>query len=321
MPYFTAADGTELAYEDYGTGTPLVFLASWALNAEMWEYQVPYFLEQGYRCVLLDRRGHGRSDRPSSGYDADTRADDAATLIDHLDLRDIMLVAHSAGGGEAVRYLARHGHDRVAGLVLLATTLPYLELTEDNPEGVPAALCDATVAELRRDRPNWFARRAQTYFATQFNAVSPAVVDNEVRRCLSAAPFALTAVWQATFATDFRPDLRELSVPTLIVHGGVDQSAPVDRTSRRVAKLLLHADFREYPTAGHGLYITHAEQLNNDIHEFLVDHATVAPPSCVTDEVAPPGPIIDSHESSSEATNTGAQPRCSAMDVGNGVAS
>ncbi|MFI6170756.1 alpha/beta fold hydrolase [Nocardia sp. NPDC051052] len=277
MPYCTATDGTELAYEDYGTGTPLVFLASWALNADMWEYQVPYFLAHGYRCVLLDRRGHGRSDRPSSGYDADTRAGDVAAVIDHLDLRDLTLVAHSAGGGEAVRYLARHGRDRVAGLVLLATTLPYLELTEDNPEGVPAALCDATVAELRRDRPNWFTRRAQAYFATQFNNVSPAVVDHEIRRCLSAAPFALTAVWQATFATDFRPDLRELTVPTFVGHGSADQSAPIDRTGRRVAKLLPHADFQEYPTAGHGLYITHAEQLNHDIHEFLVDRVTVAP--------------------------------------------
>ena len=277
MPYFTAADGTELAYEDYGAGTPLVFLASWALNADMWEYQVPYFLDHGYRCVLVDRRGHGRSDRPSGGYDADTRADDLAALIDHLDLREITLIAHSAGGGEAVRYLARHGDDRVSGLVLAASTLPYLELTEDNPEGVPAALCEATVAELRRDRPNWFVRRGQGYFATQFNAVSAAVVDNEIQRCLSTAPFALIAVWRATFSTDFRPDLRELTTPTLIVHGAVDQSAPIDRTSRRTAKLAPHADFREYPTAGHGLYVTHAEQLNNDIHEFLKNRATVAP--------------------------------------------
>jgi non-heme chloroperoxidase len=269
MPYFETIDGTRLAYEDYGTGAPIVFLSSWVLNADMWEYQVPYLLDHGYRCVLLDRRGHGRSDRPATGYDADTRADDVAALLEHLDLRGVTLVAHSAGGGEAARYLSRHGEDRVARVAFLAATLPFLQLTEDNPEGIPAALSDASVAQWRRDRPKWFADRAQGYFATHLgNDVSPALVDNEIRRCLSASPYATIAVWQATFETDFRPDLAAITIPVLIVHGAADQSAVITVTGHRTAKLIPHATYVEYPTAGHGLYVTHAAQLNAELLAF-----------------------------------------------------
>jgi pimeloyl-ACP methyl ester carboxylesterase len=132
--FFQVGDGTRLAYEDYGAGVPMVFVSGWVLNADMWEYQVPFFVERGFRCVLLDRRGHGRSDRPSSGYDVNTRADDLAALIEHLDLRNAILVTHSAGGGEAARYLSRHGEERVSGVVFLGATLPYLRLARTIPK-------------------------------------------------------------------------------------------------------------------------------------------------------------------------------------------
>ncbi|MEU1730234.1 alpha/beta hydrolase [Streptosporangium sp. NPDC020145] len=151
MPYFETADGTRLAYEDYGTGKPIMFVASWALGADMWEYQVPFFVEQGYRCVLLDRRGHGRSDRPSGGYDIDTRADDLATLVEHLDLREITLVGHSAGGGEVARYLVRHGEERVSRVAFVSAVLPFLKRTDDNPHGAPEMLCEAVIAQFRKD--------------------------------------------------------------------------------------------------------------------------------------------------------------------------
>lgn len=270
MPFFQTSDGTRLSYEDYGVGAPMVFVASWALHADMWEYQVPYFVERGFRCVLLDRRGHGRSDRPSSGYDVDTRADDLATLIEQLDLRDITLIAHSAGGGEAARYLARHGEERVSRVAFLASTLPYLKLTDDNPEGLPVAAHESMLAQFRKDRPKWFADRAQGYFATHLgNDVSPALIENEVRRCLSASPFSTAEVMKSTFHEDFRADLRQINLPALIVHGVADQSVPIDVTSRRTRTLIPHAVYREYPTAGHGLYITHAEQLNAEILEFV----------------------------------------------------
>ncbi|WP_433574808.1 alpha/beta fold hydrolase [Nocardia brasiliensis] len=272
MPYIQVADGTRLAYEDYGAGAPILFLAGWVLNAEMWEYQVPFFLERGYRCVLLDRRGHGRSDRPAAGYDADTRADDVAALVEQLDLRDLVVVTHSSGGGEAARYVTRHGADRVAKLAFIAATLPCLELTDDNPEGLPTELSQAQMAQWRVDRPRWFADRAQGYFATHLgNQVSPALIEHEIRRCLSASPYATAAMWQSNFETDFRPDLQGITVPTLVVHGVPDQSAPIEITGRRTAKLVPHCVYKEYPTAGHGLYVTHATQLNGDLLEFIED--------------------------------------------------
>jgi non-heme chloroperoxidase len=270
MPFFETADGTRLAYEDYGAGPPIVFVSAWVLNADMWEYQVPFFAEHGYRCVLPDRRGHGRSDRPGSGYDLDTRADDLATLIGQLDLQEVTLVAHSMGGGEAVRYLARHGEQRIARVAFLAALLPCLKLTEDNPLGLPEAASETMVAQLRTDRPKWFADRAQGYFATHLgNDVSPALIDNEVRRCLSASPVATVEVWRAGFHADHRAALRAITVPALIIHGAADQSAPIDLTSRRTAELVAGCVYKEYPTAGHGLYITHADQVNADVLDFI----------------------------------------------------
>jgi non-heme chloroperoxidase len=270
VPYFETADHVRLAYEDYGTGTPIVFAASWALAGDMWEYQVPFFLEQGYRCVLLDRRGHGRSDRPSGGYDIDTLADDLADLIEHLDLQAATLVGHSTGGAEVARYLAHHGEDRVANVAFVSAVLPFLQLTDDNPEGTPEALSEATVTQFRTDRPRWFADRAQGFFATHLgNDVSPALIDLGVRRCLDTSPMATVAVWRTAFRTDHREALQRVTVPTLIVHGTADQSARVEKTGRRTAQLVPGSVYREYPTAGHGLFVTHRDQLNNDILDLV----------------------------------------------------
>ncbi|MFJ4655716.1 alpha/beta fold hydrolase [Nocardia sp. NPDC088792] len=271
MPFFeTPTDGTLLAYEDYGSGAPIVFVASWVLNADMWEYQVPFFLERGFRCVMPDRRGHGRSDRPSSGYDIDTRTGDLAALIERLDLRDVTLVAHSAGSGEAARYLARHGDERVARVAFLAATLPYLRLTDDNPEGLPEAINEADIAQLRTDRPRWFADRAQGYFATHLdNNVSQAMIDNEIRRCQTASPYATVALRRELFDTDHRADVAAIELPTLIVHGNADQSVPIDASSRRTAELIPHSVYKQYPTAGHAIYATHAAQFNEDLLDFI----------------------------------------------------
>ncbi|MDG3015270.1 alpha/beta hydrolase [Speluncibacter jeojiensis] len=270
MPTFDTRDHVRLAYEDYGTGSPIVFVASWVLSADMWEYQVPHLVEQGYRCILMDRRGHGRSDRPAAGYDIDSLADDLAELIALLDLRDVTLVGHSAGGNEVARYLSRHGEDRVARVAFISSTLPYLELTDDNPEGVPEAACEVLVDAMRVDRPKWFADRAQGFFATHLgNTVSPALIDLTMRQCLSAAPWATIAFWRAAFHNDGRPDLRRITVPVLILHGAADQSTPAELTGRRTAKLVPHAVYKEYPTGGHGMYITHAAQLNADLVEFV----------------------------------------------------
>jgi non-heme chloroperoxidase len=270
VPYFETADRTRLAYEDYGSGTPIVFAASWALASDMWEYQVPFFVEHGFRCVLLDRRGHGRSDRPPAGYDVDTSADDLAALVEHLDLRDATLVGHSMGGAEVARYLARHGEDRVASVAFLSAVTPFLQQTEDNPGGVPEAVAELAVTQFRTDRPRWFADRAQGFFATHLgNVVSPALIDLGVRRCLATSPMATIGFWRSMFRVDHRDSLRRITVPALVVHGAADQSAPVELTGRRTAELIPGCVYREYPTAGHGLFVTHAEQLNADILELV----------------------------------------------------
>lgn len=161
--FFETHDGTRLAYEEYGTGEPIVFIAGAMLNTDMWEYQIPFFVDRGYRCIAIDRRGHGRSDRPATGYDIDTTTEDLAALLDHLDLRDATLVGHSTGGAEAARYVARHGNARVARVVFLAAILPFMKLTDDNPGGVPEEIAENLFQQIRTDRGSgWPGRPRRT---------------------------------------------------------------------------------------------------------------------------------------------------------------
>jgi pimeloyl-ACP methyl ester carboxylesterase len=236
----------------------------------MWEYQIPYFTERGYRCIALDRRGHGRSDRPSTGYDIDTTADDLAALLEHLDLTGVTLVGHSFGGAEVARYLARHGEERVARVALVSAVVPFLKQTDDNPDGLPETALEATIAQFRTDRPHWFARQAQVWYATHLgNEVSPALIDWTLRKCLSASPWATTQLMRSMFHADHRAGLREITVPTLVVHGAADTSAPIAITGRRTAQLVPGCRYVEYPTAGHGLFVTHAQELNAELLELL----------------------------------------------------
>ncbi|WP_214409499.1 alpha/beta fold hydrolase [Sphaerisporangium fuscum] len=268
--FFETADGTRLAYEDYGQGRPIVFVSSCMLSTDMWEYQIPFFVERGYRCIALDRRGHGRSDRPSGGYDMDTTTDDLAALIEHLDLRDAILVGHSMGGAEVARYLARHGEERVDRAVFISAMLPFLKLTDDNPSGVPEALFDTMIARIRSDRPKWLSDQAQVFFATHLGpAVSPALIDWMIRECEATSPWAVLHFQQAIFHADHRAELRGITIPTLVVHGAADFSAPVDVTGRRTAELIPGTVYKEYPTAGHGIFVSHQDELNTDLLEFI----------------------------------------------------
>jgi pimeloyl-ACP methyl ester carboxylesterase len=269
VPRFLA-DGTELAYEEYGTGAPILFAGSVMLSADMWEYQIPYFVEQGYRCVTLDWRGHGRSDRPSTGYDYATIAADLAALIEHLDLRDLTVVGHSMGGAGAAELIARHGSERIGRVAFISAMMPFLKQTADNPVGIPEALFDAAYRALRTDRIKWLSDQAQVFFATHLGrAVSPYLVQHTIDECAATAPYAVLAYQRAVFHTDHRAALAAVSIPALVVHGAADFSAPIDVTGRRSAELLPHAQYREYPDAGHGVYASHHEQLNDDLLEFI----------------------------------------------------
>ncbi|GAA4665032.1 alpha/beta fold hydrolase [Streptomyces youssoufiensis] len=277
MPYFEGSDGTSLFYNDWGRGKPVVFVSGAWLSSSAWELQMLPLSERGLRCVAFDKRGHGRSDWVGHGFDYDTLADDLAALLDHLDLREVTLVAHSMGGGEVIRYLTRHGYDRVSRVVLMAVTAPLLVETPDHPEGIGQEVLDALLATQARDRPRWMAQNAQAFFATHLgNTVSTELIEQTVRRCLDCSAKAAVEVVRTGFCTDLREEVSVLRVPTLILHGDADASAPIDLCGRRLAHLVPDNVYREYPAAGHGLFVTHAERVNQDLLDFVAAPAPAA---------------------------------------------
>jgi pimeloyl-ACP methyl ester carboxylesterase len=273
-PFILAPDGTRLFYRDWGVGVPVVFLHSWGLNADMWEYQMLPLSSRGLRCVAYDRRGHGRSDQPWHGYDYDTLADDLAAVLDRLDLHDVTLVGHSMAGGEIARYLVRHGTNRVARVALIATTLPFLLRTPDHPQGLDRSVFDATIAKILQDRPRFFADGAPAFFGVDEPADGRAAVSGELMRWAvelswPASPKALVDCVRAFSETDFRPDLRAFTMPTLIVHGDADRSAPIDLTGRPTASAVQGSRFHVFAGVPHGLFITHKDRLNQELLEFI----------------------------------------------------
>lgn len=274
MSFFETSDGTRLFYREWGTGTSVVFVSSWAFSSPMWEYQMAPLSDQGLRCIAYDRRGHGHSDDPGRGYDFDTLADDLATLIERLDLRNVTLVGHSMGCGEIVRYLARHGESRVTRIALISPTTPFLMQTEDNPQGAPKAYLDAHIARISADRPLYMTSGAIKFFGLGSawpgsEVLSSEMVQWALRLILESSPHATIACRRATNETDFRPDLRALKVPTLIIHGDNDQSAPLELCGRRTAQAIQGSQFNIYEGAAHGLFLTEKEHLNNDLLAFI----------------------------------------------------
>ncbi len=266
MLYIHAADGTQLSYESYGAGTPVLFCNSVMLSTGMWDHQIPLLVDHGYRCVLLDWRGHGRSDRPSTGYDIQTLAGDVSMLVELLDLRDIRLVGHSMGAAVASRYLHQHRRSRVHSLTLIS---PFLKQTPDNAEGLPEALFDASMAAFRTDRSRWLADQQQVFFASHLTPVSPDLIDRTRRDCESAAMCAVIALQHQVFHEDNRSFVEAIEVPTLILHGAADFSAPVEITGRRTAKAIPRATYLEYADAGHGIYASHHAAINDELVKFF----------------------------------------------------
>jgi len=261
-------DGTRLYWTQWGAGRPILFLNSAGMPTQMWDYQVVAFADQGHRCIAFDRRGHGRSDRPLTGYEYDTFADDVAALITALDLQELTVVAHSMGSGEIVRYLTRHGGARVARVVLLSPTTPFLPKTADNPNGVPQAAFEALRASWRRDYPRWIAENTAPFFVPETSTSMMQWVAGLLTQC--PVPIAI-ACNKAIVSTDFRTELTKLSVPTLVIHGDRDVSAPLPLTGKPTAELIPGSQLKVYPGAPHGLMYTHMEMLNGDILQFIRD--------------------------------------------------
>jgi len=227
VPLIPGSGQTSLFYTDWGAGRPVVLLHGWALDARMWEGQQTFLAAQGLRCVSYDRRGHGRSDVPGDGYDYDTLADDLAAVLSGLDLHEVLLVAHSMAAGEAVRYLSRHGDDRVSGLVVVGGTTPCLVATDDDPSGVARELLGASTELLRTDRAGWFRAGTPAYFGRpDAEPLTPWMQDG-LDMCLQTPLPVLLACGQTMVDADLRSDVRGVRVPTLVVHGDTDASAPL----------------------------------------------------------------------------------------------
>jgi len=270
MPYFPTRDHTRLFYTDGGTGQPMVFVASAWLDSRMWEFQTPYLVDQGFRCIAYDRRGHGRSDWSWDGYDYDTLADDLGAMLDHLDLRDVILVSHSAGSGEIVRYLTCHGAARVAKIVFVSGTTPCPMKRADNPEGIDIELVQADLAARTADRPRWYADNAAGFFGAGLPGVRVSAEFTEfvIRQCLDCSARATVRFYLTGFTADLRDELRAIDVPALIIHGDRDIQAPLELCGRRTARLIPRSTFRLYENAAHGLFMTHADRLNADLVAF-----------------------------------------------------
>lgn len=266
MTTVKTADGTELFVKDWGNGNPLVFVSSWACTNDIWQYQHVHFTESGHRVVAFDRRGHGRSDVPAEGYDIDTLADDLAHVIKARDLTEVTLIGHSMGCGEIVRYLSRHGTSKVSRIVLAAPTTPFLLKTAANPDGVDAAMFEAMRAGWRKDFPKWLHDNAPAFFVPE---TSQAMIDWGVAMMRQIPLKVALDCNQVVIETDFRDDLTRISVPTLILHGTLDASAPLALTGQRTAALIPGCQFKVYEGAPHGLMFTHQDRLNADIAAFI----------------------------------------------------
>jgi non-heme chloroperoxidase len=271
MPTVTTADGTEIYYKDWGDGQPAVLSHGWPLNADSWEAQQLYLAENGFRAIAHDRRGHGRSAQVWDGNDMDHYADDLAALIGALDLRDVILIGFSTGGGEVTRYIGRHGTARVAKLVLVSAVPPFMLRTDDNPGGVPIEVFDEIRAGSLADRSQTYHDLADgPFFGNNREGanVSRGIRDAFWRQGLQSGHRNAYDSIAAFSATDMREDLRRVDVPTLVIHGDDDQVVPFAVGGQASAALVEGARLKVYPGAPHGITDTHKDQLSADLLAF-----------------------------------------------------
>ena len=271
MSTITTSDGTEIYYKDWGKGQVVTFSHGWPLSSDAWDGQMLFLAQHGYRVVAHDRRGHGRSSQVSSGNDMNGYADDLAALIEALDLRDVTLVGHSTGGGEVTRYIARHGSQRVAKVVLVAAVPPIMLKTPANPEGLPMEVFDGLRVGLVKDRSQFYKDLAmQFYGATRPGAnVSQGTLEQFWLWSMQAGLKNAYESIKAFSETDFTDDLKKIDVPALVLHGEDDQIVPVKNSAKKSAKLIKGAKELYYPGAPHGITATHQDRVNSDLLEFL----------------------------------------------------
>jgi non-heme chloroperoxidase len=272
MSTITTSDGTEIFYKDWGKGQPIVFSHGWPLSADDWDAQMMFFLNQGYRVIAHDRRGHGRSSQTWEGHDMDHYADDLAALTAHLDLRGAIHVGHSTGGGEVARYIARHGEGRVAKAVLISAVPPIMVKAPANPGGLPQEVFDGLQAQVAINRAQFY-RDLPTGPFYGFNRpgakVSEGVIQNWWRQGMMGSAKAHYDGIVAFSQTDFTPDLKKITVPTLVMHGDDDQIVPYADSGPLSAELVRGAILKTYEGFPHGMPTTQAETINADLLAFV----------------------------------------------------
>ncbi len=271
MNTITTKDGTQIYYNDWGTGKPVVFSHGWPLSADAWEDQMVFLGTRGYRCISHDRRGHGRSGQPWNGNDMDTFADDLAALVEKLELKNVIHVGHSMGGGEVTRYIGRHGTTRVAKAVLIAAVPPLMLKTASNPGGLPIDAFDKIRAGVLADRSQFFKDLSETFYGANrpHSKVSQGLRDSFWLQGMQAGLKAVLDCIKAFSETDFTEDLKKFDIPTLIMHGDDDQIVPIGASAKLSSKIVKGATLKVYPGLSHGLCSVNKEQINADLLTFF----------------------------------------------------
>ncbi|MEV5169986.1 alpha/beta hydrolase [Streptomyces flaveolus] len=273
MAFATAKDGTQIYFKDWGSGQPVVFSHGWPLTADAWDPQLKLMADNGFRAIAHDRRGGGRSGQPWQGNDLDTYADDLASVIETLDLRDAILVGHSTGGGEVTRYIGRHGSDRVAKAVLLGAIPPLMLKTEANPEGLPVDVFDEIRNGVLTDRSQYYKDLSAPFYGAnrEGSTVSQGTRDQFWLWSMSVGIKGAHDCVKAFSETDLTEDLQKFDVPTLIIHGDDDQIVPIVASANKSSKIVKDAILKVYPGAPHGLSMVpeFAERFDADLLEFV----------------------------------------------------
>jgi non-heme chloroperoxidase len=271
MSYFTTKDGTEIFYNDWGTGQPIVFSHGWPLSADAFEDQMFYFAERGFRCIAHDRRGHGRSSQPFGGNNMDTYADDLAELVAHLGLKDAIHIGHSTGGGEVTRYIGRHGTGRVAMAVLIGAVPPLMLKTAANPAGLPLEAFDRIRAGVHADRSQFFMDLSMPFYGYNRPGakVSQGVRDSFWMQGMMAGMPASVYCIKAFSETDLTEDLKRIDVPTLILHGDDDQIVPIVASAMLSSRLVKSNELVVYQGGDHGICTTQKDRVNAELFRFI----------------------------------------------------
>jgi non-heme chloroperoxidase len=271
MSTITTKDGTQIYYNDWGSGRPVVFSHGWPLSADAWEDQMFYLASRGFRCIAHDRRGHGRSSQPWTGNDMDTYADDLAELVEKLQLRDAVHIGHSTGGGEVARYIARHGPKRVAKAVLIAAVPPRMLRTPADPGGTPIEVFNQLRASVVADRSQFWKDLSLPFYGYNRPGIKASEGVREsfwLQGMMAGFPAAYFCI-KAFSETDQTEDLKQIDVPTLVIQGDDDQIVPFADAGLLQSKLVKHATLKVYKGAPHGLCTTHKQQVNEDLLDFL----------------------------------------------------